>query len=245
MTIRTIAKSYYNTNEVIGLTEALIKLIDESLLKDDPTIKKLRDKLAAVLKTLKESKGKVPANTHTIETETADKIRDLSFRAFVNYIYALTLRQNETVQQTAVAVWEHIKKFDRGLIHYGYADESVELDLFITEMEKPDTAEKIDLLHGTDCFNELKQSEANFKTVYKTWFDEETEKQALISVAETRDACLKMLIVLINALNSLEAAETPHVSELNIAVDQAVEDFESKARARRTRRMNESEEDID
>ncbi len=238
MPIRTIAKSYYSTNEVIGLTEAVIKLIDESSLKDDPTIKILRNKLAAALEKLKDSKGKVPENTHTVEAETADKIRDLAFRAFVNYIYALTLRQNESVQQTAVAVWEHIKKFDRALINYGYADESIELDLFIAEMEKPNTAEQLVTLNGTEWLNELKASEAGFKAVYKKVFDEEAEKQALISVAETREATLKMLIILLNTLNSLEAADIPNVADLNIAVDQAVEDFESKARARRTRRIN-------
>lgn len=243
MPIRKIAKSYYNTNEVIGLAEALIILIDGSPLATNSTIKILRDKLAATLEKLKDSKGKVPDNTHTVETEEADKVRDLAFRAFVSYIQALTLRQNESVQQTAVAVWEHIKKFDRALINYGYIDESVELEVFIAEMEKGDTATKINTLNATDWLNELKESEENFKVVYKKWFDEEAEKQALISVAKTREATLKMTVILLNTLNSLEAAEIPDVAELNISVDQAAEDFESKVRTRRTRRKNESDQE--
>ena len=238
MPVRTIAKSYYNTSEVIGLTETVINLIEDSSVKDDPTVQILKNKLGLKLELLKTTKGKVPDNVYTEETGAADSVRDLSFRAFVTYIKALTLRQNESIQKTALAVWEHIKKYDRNLINYGYADESVELEAFITEMEEPVTAGNIAQLQATEWLNELKAGEANFKGVYKTWFDEEAKKQAILYTVEAREDTLNILTALLAALNNLEIAEIPDVTELNFAVDQAVEEFESKARARRTRRNN-------
>ena len=238
MTIREISKSLFTSIEVQSLAEKILLAV-QSLIASNPAIAALAANLDKAKKELKKARKNGALNTQTELVVEADESRDLAFRAFLMYVKAAAIRQNEAISQAARALLKHIEKFDSKLYKLGYNAQSAELNLFIAEMEKAN--EYVTGCGAAEWLSELKDSQDHFVDVQGGKVDEEVEKSLLLPTREAKENTLQQLIALTSTLNGLESANIEGVTAVNQKIDQIIEEVEIPARARSTRRENKSQ----
>ena len=236
MHIRGIVKSLYNSTEVLGLGNNLVEVVRQSAFDEHPIISSLRLALEQALKILGQAKSNTNHNTHTELVEDADLERDYAFRAFWMMIEAGTMRRNSTYREAAKMVMSYMEAYDRTLYSFGYDRQTTELNAFLETLNKDVVQISLNTMDVMEWLDELATSQQNFERTYAGKVDEETAKQALIPTKEARDHTINQIKALVNTLNGLIYTDLEGLSELNAKVDQIIEGFESKARARKTRK---------
>ncbi len=239
MQIRAILKSLYTSTEVQGLGDQIVSTIEDSPLQDQIVIQALLDPLRESLASLAQSRGHSRHNTQTERIEEADLARDNAFRAFWMMIEAGVRRQNEPYRQAAVKVMSHMEAFDRRLYTFGYDRQSTLLKDFVAILEKPEVDQAIQQMQMQGWREEIKSAQTQFDQIYENKIDEETQKQALVPTKKAREQVLAQLTALTQTMNGLLLSGQEVFKEVNPKIDQLIEEYESKAKARRTRRQNE------
>lgn len=238
MQIRDLVKRLFTSVEVQHLGDKILKII-KPLVQTDSVIAALYTRLNGAVKMLKAARKNTQLNTHTELLAAADDVRDLAFRAFIQYVEASSIRQNESYSLPAQALLKHIEKFDRRIPYLGYTAQTAELNIFFDEMEKASA-----LVQGcgaSEWMSELKTSQEAFLTVQGKQVNEEVEKKLLIPAKQAKAATFELLIGLVNVLNGLALAGVEGIADINMKVDQIIEDVEVPARARRTKKENKAE----
>ena len=240
MPVRSIRKSYYNTAEVGTLARNILAKA-QSLDPAHAAVTALTTSLSTAYQTLLSSRTRTKSNTQTELLTEADRERDLAFRSFYNYVEAGITRRNTAYRTACLAIMEHIELFDRNLINFGYAEQSMELTRFFTEMEKE--AAHLTTIGATEWLNELKAAETAFLAQQGRKRAEETAKNVLVPIKEAREQVLNQLVTLVHILNGLEVVQTEGIAALNNEIDEVIEEVETPAKARLTRHRNNETED--
>lgn len=239
MQIRTISKSFFTSIEMQGMGDALVQLIEAEPQLNQPIIQSLLANLKQTLGALNLSRINSSLNTQTTLLEEADLARDYAFRAFWNMIEIGTIRQNETYRKAALTLFNYFKPFDRGLYKFSYEKQSTVLKDFIASMEKEDASQALATMQMQDWLTELKAAQEQFLKVYEHKISEETQKKVLLPTREAREQVFAYLTALIQTMNALVLGGDKSLKALNTRIDRIIEEFETKARSRKTRKQNE------
>ena len=236
MQVRKILVSYYTTDEIVTLAKNILART-EGLTPAHVAVTALSASLTTAYQTLLSSRTRTTHNTQTNLLIEADRVRDAAFRAFCGYVEAGTFRQNTAYRTACLAIMEHIEKFDRNLVRFGYARQSVELARFFAEMEQ-ETA-NLATIGATDWLTELKAAETAFAAQYASMVEEDRKKNTLVPVKTAKEQVLNQLLAMVNILNGLALADTEGIAALNSGIDEDIEKVEIPAKARLKRRANE------
>lgn len=239
MQIRTIPKSFFNSTEIQGIGDAIVKVIELDYQLNQTIIQSLHNKLKEALNNLDQSRVNSKLNTQTNLLEEADLVRDYAFRAFWSMIEAGAMRQNDNYRTAALAILNHFKSFDRSLYTFGYDKQTTALKDFIATMEKKDAQQALSALQMQDWLTELKAAQEQFLKVYEHKISEETQKKVLLPTREAREQVFAYLTALIQTMNALVLGGDKSLEALNTRIDRIIEEFETKARSRKTRKQNE------
>lgn len=245
MQISTIQKSFFTSTEVQALGDAIVKTLEAENQQDQSLLGVILQNLKQALGLLNQSRTHSNHNSQTDRLEEADLARDYAFRAFWGMIEAGTLRQNEAYRTAALSVMNQFKPFDKRLHTFGYDKQSIALRDFMTAMEKEEVQQALETMNIRDWLEELKTMQNQFEEVYEGKINEETQKQVLIPTREAREQVFNYLNALIQTLNALELGKAETQSAINTKINQIVEDFEGKARSRKTRKKNEGKQPKD
>lgn len=240
MGIRTIVKSYYSTQEVELLSQNILSEVS-NLKQADPMLVKLRDILSQSLGLLREANSFSRKNTKTQQIYEADQDRDFAFRAFFGHVENGTLRRNKPYRDVCIEIMTHLEKFDRMLYRYGYTKESVELRKLFDELAPVEGLLK--KIQANPWLEELKEAEARFVALQREKIQEETDNKPELDTIQAKEVVFEALINLVSTLNIMESLDTEGVAALNAKLDTIIEDMESPAKARNTRRSNSSGDD--
>ncbi|MBU2884720.1 hypothetical protein KO507_02960 [Gilvimarinus agarilyticus] len=239
MIIRPIVKSYYSNQEIEALSKSFIEAIAK-VQGEQAIVQALGEKLSAAHEAIKEASLNSNHNSKTALVQEADRVRDLAFRAFYDLIEAGILRQNEAHRIACTKIMSYLERVDKRLYSYGYTKESIELRKLFDEMEN--VKDEIDLVSARDWLSELKSAEEAFSILQQEKLNEETETRIVIRTKEAKDQALDQLINVVNTLNGLASIGIAGVAELNAQLDSIVAAIEGPAKARLSRRENQSVE---
>ena len=238
MQIKTLSKSLFNSTEAQGLGDTILHTVKNSTHHNHPVLSVLLNSLKESLLSLSDSRRNSNHNTHTEQVEEADLIRDLAFRAFWLMIDAGTLRQKEEYRLSALIVQQSLKPFDRKLHSFGYNKQSTALQDFFKVMENPEVSQALATMQMQDWLKELQDAQESFSTIYEEKINEESQKQTLMPTIEVKNKAFNQMIALTQTINGLMLGGQSQLEDLAIKLDQVIEEFETKARARKTRKQN-------
>ncbi|WP_109830620.1 DUF6261 family protein [Reichenbachiella versicolor] len=242
MPIRPIVKTHYATNEV----ETLIKGFSNALrplIAIQPLVKALFGRLTIAMVAIQEANRNSNHNAKTELILKAEKTRNLAFKAFYGVIEAGTLRQNDKHRKACLKIMAYVERFDRRLVKYNCAKESVELKELFIEMEQ--VQNEIESVQLSTWLSELKNAEQYCINLQQEKNSKEIKNKVIMSNENARNKGLNELIKVSEKLNDLESDGTQGIADLNSRLDSLIADLEVPIIKSRNKKNDEMEKELE
>lgn len=233
--------SFLNTKELYTASTRMHKIFCSSNI-DDAFLKDLCNNLLSANTEMERALGKNLSSSFTNLLIEADENRDGSYLGFNNYVSAYTFSKNQEKAEAASKVYSIIENIGGKVVSLGYLAETTKLNTLISELEKPEILQALDLFGGTEWYGDLKTDQVAFEQLYQSKTETESKIDfPLVNKAKTSIVkCLRSLLNYVQA-NS-EELKKEQFTGLAQQLDEVTTDITTIARARKTRKEKNGEE---
>ena len=116
-------------------------------------------------------------NSKVDEVATADAFRDDMFIGFRDMVGAYRRRRKPELITACENVWGVIEKIGTTAYRLGYTQQSGKMAALFADLDQPENQAYLTTLSVLDIYTELKDAEAEFKIIFKSRLDEDTQNQ--------------------------------------------------------------------
>ncbi|HBL77592.1 MAG: hypothetical protein A2W90_03235 [Bacteroidetes bacterium GWF2_42_66] len=237
---KLIIPSILSTAEVISMADRILKAT-QSFLRSDEKLATLHAKVTLLYERLVKNQKKISKSKLTEELFRSDKQRDRSFIALRNIIYGMSL--NEETAGKANPLYTIIDKYGAQAYRLGYKAETAMLLSLFDEFNLPENQQRLTDLGILAFYQSLKTAQESFDLISKQKSDEKTtldnESEAVSSVVQEMFPALINLVAWLQLYSQLNP-ET--YGEIYNQIVTYVTEINTVARARRTRKKKDGEE---
>ncbi len=238
--IKKLRTSLLLPAELTETVNAYLKSIEEAQL-DNSFINRILGMLKDDLDNLNQAITAVRINKLVDDVAEADAIRDDLFIGFRDLVDAYKRRRNSALIDAYEKVWDVIARAGTRLYAHGYTEQSGKLEALFAELDKPEYQGALDMLNAHGIYNELKQAQSNFTSIYDQRLKAETEMN-YPTLKEAKRKIVPHVNTLIDAIGVLDETEPGKYTDLVENMNAITSQIVSSSRARKTR--SESTEEL-
>ncbi len=190
---------------------------------------------------IKKSLNRDSSSNYTEQLEAKDDERDDCFMGFRDYVKASMSRRKYGVKEAAEKLIKLIKKHGWTLYDSGYSEQSAKMELLIQDLKTEEAVNAILKIGGGMWYEDLANSHNEFEELYNKKLEEKTGEEIQL-IRKAKRNLGRHLSILVDSLNILEEV-TPNITNaISEPIDEAIKDVMATARARKTRKENNTEE---
>ncbi len=200
----------------------------------DPFIARITGLITTDITQLNQAITAVRVNKLVDDVAEADAARDDLFIGFKDLIDAYKRRTNPTLKEAYSQIWPIIQQAGTRLYLLGYNEQSGKMEALFTELDKPENISALAAMHADGLYEELKQSQENFASIYNDRLNEDTLKN-YPTLKEAKSKTIPHVNILLDALAILEETDPGTHSNLISQVNAITTEIMAVARARKSR----------
>jgi len=243
---RPILRHLLSSEEFHLLVKGIIDAINKSNI--DPALKtKLINKLNENYLNFVNILDRLRKNPLTTKVHFSDGIRDARFLCFRNYVESQLYHWEIANAEAAQLLVEVIQRHGWSLHTGGFTGQTSACNAMLAELKGEKTQEAIEIIKAAEYLQQVESSERDFEILMQERDEQNAkEKPQLIN---TRKQLYKDLVVVIQSIENLIELNLDEdisaLKELNKNVDQIILTITSMARARKTRKKEDAEVEVD
>jgi hypothetical protein len=199
--IKTLPYSHMRVDEYYTLSMQILALLKPH--SEEAQLSVLHTSIARAISKVDQAYLKLPHKRLTLSVKEADSTRDRLFMAFRYYVESCYYREKTEWGNAPQLLIEVIRLLGWTLYSDSYGKETARLNQLFNEIDtNSELSEAITKIAATDLYNELKESQVNFESVFKS----RNEANATLPNVKTEDAIVelrRLLQVLINYVDSM------------------------------------------
>lgn len=232
--------SLLTSSEIYTFNERCIQCIKESNINDN-FIAQILQQIVGYIAQLVKALGRSLKSEFTPELLNSDEVRDKAFIGFRDFVKAFCNNSDKQKVKAANKLIDIIENQGWSLFKYSMSKETASLQALFGELEKPDAQSAMSTIGALPWFDDLKNAQTAFETIYQSKVAKDTE----IDIPLARESVKWLRFYLKGLLNYIEinAILNPTTYKpISDKLDTIITDVTTVARARQTRKMTEKAE---
>lgn len=157
------------------------------------------------------------------DVASADRDRDISFRALKNFLDGYRKMPSLSNYQFAEDLYQIFKLYDLSLDKMSYSSQTAQMKKLIEDLEKPENIQKLNALSLFPTFEDMKSKQNSFKQIFAGQAEANAKLRNMKSASAIRrdlEKTLKSYLNLINAMKEITGWELLY-AEINELVKAA------------------------
>lgn len=217
--------------------------INANLSTTDPFIARITGLITNDIIQLNQAITAVRVNKLVDDVAAADAARDDLFIGFKDLIDAYKRRTSQTLKDAHAQIWPIIQQAGTRLYLLGYTEQSGKMEALFDELDKAENLAALAAMHADGLYEELKQAQEDFVTIYNNRLNEDTLKN-YPTLKEAKSKTTPHVNILLDALAILEETEPGVHDTLINQMNSITTEIMAVARARKSRGEIEGESEV-